>query len=78
MNDYRTITGYCQTQKRNYSVVLTCIDSGMGSYLKGTIIPMSSANSKEPLPRLFLLQNILTFYLMLPTTACYYLQFPYP
>lgn len=37
MNDYRTITGYCQTQKRNYSVILTCIDTGMGSYLKGTV-----------------------------------------
>lgn len=37
MNDYRTITGYCQTQKRNYSVVLTCIDTGEGSYVKGTV-----------------------------------------
>lgn len=37
MNAYRTITGYCQTQKITYSVVLNCIDAGDGSYLKGTV-----------------------------------------
>lgn len=35
--DYRTITGYCQTQKKNFSVILTCIDDGFGNYLKGTV-----------------------------------------
>lgn len=37
MNQHRTITGYCQTQKRNYSVVLTCIDNGEKGYLKGRV-----------------------------------------
>ena len=37
MHIRRTIYGYCQTQKRNHSVILNCIDTGMGKYLKGTV-----------------------------------------
>ena len=37
-NTHLPITGYCQTQKIKHSVVLTCIDTGMGTYLKGTVI----------------------------------------
>ena len=34
---HQLITGYCQTQKMKHSVVLTLIDTGMGTYLKGRI-----------------------------------------
>ena len=37
LNRHRIITGYCQTQKKIHSVVLTCIDDGMGKYLRGTV-----------------------------------------
>lgn len=37
MNEYRPIIGYCQTQKKNYSVILTCLDAGDGTFIKGTV-----------------------------------------
>ena len=38
MRTYRTIKGYCATQKiNNYSVLLACINTGVGTYLKGTV-----------------------------------------
>lgn len=37
MNKIKQIKGFCPTQNKEYYVSLTCIDTGQGVYLKGTV-----------------------------------------